>query len=96
MAHKKAGGSTQNGRDSNAKRRGVKRFGGQLVNAGEVLVRQKGYKFRPGVNASVGKDWTIHALKAGQVQFSQKRLTKFNGRQERCTLIHVVPVEVKS
>ena len=90
MAHKKAGGSTNNGRDSVAKRRGVKRFGGQKVNAGEVLVRQKGYWFRPGENTHLGKDWTIHANIEGKVGFSQKRLTKFNGRKEKCTFVHVV------
>ncbi len=92
MAHKKAGGSTSNGRDSNAKRRGVKRFGGQSVAAGEVLIRQKGFWFRPGRNVHIGKDWTIHADIDGTVSFSQKRLTKFNGRQERCTLVHIEPV----
>ena len=92
MAHKKAGGSTSNGRDSNAKRRGVKRFGGQVVSAGEILVRQKGFKFRPGQNTHLGNDWTIHADVDGKVTFSQKRMTKFNGRKERCTFIHVEPV----
>jgi len=91
MAHKKAGGSTQNGRDSNAKRRGVKRFGGQFVHAGEVLIRQKGYRCRPGANTHVGKDWTIHAALEGTVRFSQKRLVKFNGHSERCTFVHVEP-----
>jgi large subunit ribosomal protein L27 len=92
MAHKKAGGSTSNGRDSNAKRRGVKRFGGQKVSAGEILVRQKGFWFRPGVNTHIGKDWTIHADADGIVGFSQKRLLKFNGKRERCTVIHVEAV----
>lgn len=89
MAHKKAGGSTSNGRDSIAKRRGVKRFGGQTVRAGEILIRQKGYAFRPGKNTFLGKDWTIHALTDGVVAFSKKRIEKFNGRRERCTMIHV-------
>ena len=92
MAHKKAGGSTNNGRDSNAKRRGVKRFGGQIVNAGEILVRQKGFKFRPGDNTHVGKDWTIHSDIDGKVTFTQKRLLKFNGKRDKCTFIHVEPV----
>jgi len=92
MAHKKAGGSTQNGRDSVAKRRGVKRFGGQCVHAGEVLVRQKGYWYRPGQNTHVGKDWTIHASVNGVVRFQQKRVPKFNGNRERCTVIFVEPV----
>jgi large subunit ribosomal protein L27 len=89
MAHKKAGGSTQNGRDSVAKRLGVKRFGGQLVRAGEVLVRQKGYTYRPGENTHRGKDWTIHSSIDGTVAFSQRRVTKFDGRRETCTIVHV-------
>ncbi|MFH1670154.1 MAG: 50S ribosomal protein L27 [Patescibacteria group bacterium] len=89
MAHKKAGGSTQNGRDSQAKRRGVKRFGGQIVSAGEILIRQKGFQFRPGDNTHLGKDWTIHANVDGKVAFSKKNMTKFNGRKERCTFVHV-------
>jgi len=93
MAHKKAGGSTENGRDSNAKRRGVKRFGGQIVSAGEILIRQKGFQFRPGDNTHLGKDWTIHANVDGVVAFSKKNLTKFNGRKERCTFVHVEPVK---
>ena len=92
MAHKKAGGSTQNGRDSVAKRRGVKRFGGQVVSAGEVLVQQKGYWYRPGHNTHVGKDWTIHASVPGAVRFSEKRVAKFSGIRARCTIVHVEPV----
>ena len=61
MAHKKAGGSTRNGRDSESKRLGVKRFGGQVVSAGEIIVRQRGTKFHAGVNAGMGKDHTIFA-----------------------------------
>jgi large subunit ribosomal protein L27 len=94
MAHKKAGGSTENGRDSVAKRRGVKRFGGQIVNAGEILVRQKGYWYRPGRNTHLGKDWTIHANIDGKVAFSKKRIPKFNARRERCTIVHVDPAQV--
>ena len=92
MAHKKAGGSTSNGRDSNAKRRGEKRFGGQSVNAGEIVVRQKGFQFRPGLNTHIGKDWTIHADVPGKVAFTQKRLLKFNGKREKCTFVHIEPV----
>lgn len=95
MAHKKAGGSTQNGRDSVAKRRGVKRFGGQTVNAGEILIRQKGYWFFPGKNTHLGKDWTIHADIDGVVKFAQKRRLKFNGNRDRCTVISVEPVPAK-
>ncbi len=71
MAHKKAGGSTTNGRNSPGQRLGIKRFGGQLVNAGEILVRQVGTKFHPGQNVGVGKDYTLFALKTGRVQFQQ-------------------------
>lgn len=92
MAHKKAGGSTANGRDSRAKRRGVKRFGGQSVKAGEILIRQKGFWYRPGQHTHVGKDWTIHANVSGRVRFSEKRVVKFSGQRERCTFVHVDPL----
>lgn len=72
MAHKKAGGSTRNGRDSNPKYLGVKRFGGQVVDAGEILVRQRGTKFHAGDNVGVGKDHTLFALVAGNVKFLKK------------------------
>ncbi len=70
MAHKKAGGSTSNGRDSNPKMLGVKRFGGEKVIPGNVLVRQKGTKFHPGTGVGMGKDYTIFATQEGQVKFS--------------------------
>jgi large subunit ribosomal protein L27 len=69
MAHKKGAGSTKNGRDSNAQRLGVKRFGGELVNAGEIIVRQRGTKFHPGDNVGRGGDDTLFALKSGRVKF---------------------------
>lgn len=94
MAHKKAGGSTQNGRDSRAKRRGVKRFGGQVVRAGEVLIRQKGFWYAPGHNTHLGKDWTIHANIDGVVGFRQQRRLKFDGSRQRCTVIFVQPTAV--
>ena len=72
MAHKKGAGSTKNGRDSNAKRLGVKRFGGQKVRAGNILVRQRGMKFKPGLNVGCGKDFTLFALNDGIVEFSYK------------------------
>ncbi len=71
MAHKKAGGSTKNGRDSNAQRLGVKRFGGQFVTAGSILVRQRGTKFHPGVNVGRGGDDTLFALIDGVVRFER-------------------------
>ena len=91
MAHKKAGGTTQNGRDSRAKRRGIKRFGGELVSAGEVLVRQKGYWYRPGKHTHVGKDWTIHASLDGTVHFSKKKLPRFSGKKIWYTVVHIEP-----
>ena len=69
MAHKKAGGSSRNGRDSAAQRLGVKKYGGEAVRAGNILVRQRGTKFQPGVNVGIGKDDTLFALKDGTVQF---------------------------
>ena len=72
MAHKKAGGSTRNGRDSNPKYLGVKRYGGQLVNAGEILVRQRGTRFHPGEGVGLGRDHTLFALVSGLVKFTTK------------------------
>ncbi len=72
MAHKKGSGSTKNGRDSNPQYLGVKRFGGQLVNAGTIIVRQHGTKFHPGNNVGVGKDYTLFALIEGAVKFERK------------------------
>lgn len=72
MAHKKGAGSTKNGRDSNAKRLGVKKFGKEFVRAGNILVRQRGMKFKPGLNVGCGKDFTLFALKDGIVQFNLK------------------------
>ncbi|MDJ0556259.1 MAG: 50S ribosomal protein L27 [Microcoleaceae cyanobacterium MO_207.B10] len=72
MAHKKGTGSTRNGRDSNAQRLGVKRFGGQVVKAGNILVRQRGSSFHPGNNVGVGRDYTIFALVDGVVTFERK------------------------
>jgi large subunit ribosomal protein L27 len=83
MAHKKAGGSSRNGRDSNAQRLGVKRFGGQAVTGGSILVRQRGTRFKPGLNVGRGKDDTLFALVAGVVRFEDK------GRMGR--FISVVP-----
>jgi len=78
MAHKKAGGSSRNGRDSESKRLGVKRFGGQQVRAGSILVRQRGTKFHAGSNVGMGRDHTLFALTDGKVNFSVKG--KFNRR----------------
>ena len=85
MAHKKAGGSSRNGRDSESKRLGVKRYGGQLVLAGNIIVRQRGTEFHPGVNVGLGKDHTLFALVEGHVQFAIK------GEKKRRT-VSIVPV----
>lgn len=85
MAHKKGQGSTRNGRDSNAKRRGVKRYAGQSVRAGNILVRQCGTKFHPGNNVGLGRDYTLFALIDGVVKFERK------GRDKK--KVSVYPVE---
>jgi large subunit ribosomal protein L27 len=72
MAHKKAGGSSRNGRDSDGQRLGVKKFGGEAVRAGNIIVRQRGTKWRPGTNVGLGKDHTIFALIDGKVEFRTK------------------------
>ena len=76
MAHKKGQGSTRNGRDSNAQYRGVKRGDGQVVIAGNILVRQLGTRFHPGEGVGVGRDWTLFALRDGQVKFEQRQNRK--------------------
>jgi large subunit ribosomal protein L27 len=83
MAHKKAGGSSRNGRDSAGRRLGVKKFGGEQVIAGNIIVRQRGTKWHPGDNVGIGKDHTIFAVSEGAVQFNKKA----NGR----TYVSVVP-----
>lgn len=84
MAHKKGASSSSNGRDSESKRLGVKRFGGQQVKAGEIIVRQRGTKFHPGENVGRGGDDTLFALAAGSVEFGMKR-----GRR----MVNIVPAE---
>lgn len=74
MAHKKAGGSTRNGRDSNPKMLGVKRFGGEKVIAGNIIIRQRGTQYRAGKNVGMGRDHTLYALVAGKVAFKQRGL----------------------
>lgn len=72
MAHKKAGGSSRNGRDSNAQRLGVKKYGGEAVRAGNILVRQRGTKIRPGANVGCGRDYTLFALSDGKVEYFKR------------------------
>ena len=83
MAHKKGGGSSRNGRDSNAQRLGVKRYGGELVTAGSIIVRQHGTRIYPGTNVGIGKDDTLFALASGAVEFANAR-----GRR----VVNIVPV----
>jgi large subunit ribosomal protein L27 len=85
MAHKKGASSSRNGRDSKPQYLGVKRFGGQVVKSGEILIRQRGTKFHPGVNVGIGKDDTLFALSAGAVEFGFRR-----GRKT----VNIVPAEV--
>ena len=89
MSHKKAGGSTKNGRDSRAKRLGVKLYAGQTVKAGNILVRQKGAKFKAGDNVGVGKDYTLFALKNGIVKFTEKASKKYDGRIFKNRFVHI-------
>jgi len=90
MSHKKAGGSTKNGRDSQSKRLGVKLYAGQIVTAGNILVRQKGSKYFAGDNVGIGKDFTLFALKDGIVNFSEKRQKKYDGRIFRNKFVSVI------
>jgi large subunit ribosomal protein L27 len=85
MAHKKGGGSSRNGRDSNSKRLGVKKFGGELVRSGNIIVRQRGTKIKPGLNVGLGRDYTIFATMDGSVLFE----TISGGRKR----VSIVPVE---
>ena len=84
MAHKKGVGSTDNGRDSNSKRLGVKLFGGQVARAGNIIIRQRGTKFHPGLNVGMGKDHTLYALIDGEVTFKKKRLNR--------TFVNILPI----
>ena len=90
MAHKKGTGSTRNGRDSNAQRLGVKRFGGQVVRAGNILVRQRGSSFHPGNNVGLGKDYTLFALVDGVVKFERK------GRERQKVSVYPVQAPVET
>jgi large subunit ribosomal protein L27 len=91
MAHTKAGGSTKLGRDSASKYLGVKKFDHQFVKAGNVLVRQRGSKWYPGLNTKKGADDTIYALKDGFVQFSTTQKTNFTGHKRKVSKINVIP-----
>jgi large subunit ribosomal protein L27 len=90
MAHRKAGGSAKNLRDSNPKYLGVKLYNGEAAQAGSVLVRQRGTKILPGKNVGLGKDHTLFALKAGTVRFRENRKQSFNGQTVRKKIVDVV------
>ncbi len=90
MSKTKAGGSTKNGRDSAAKRLGVKVFGGQSIPAGGIIVRQRGTKYHAGKNVGVARDHTLYALSTGTVQYTQKRIKKFDGRRFKETFVSIV------
>lgn len=90
MAHKKAMGSTNNGRDSVAKRLGVKIYGGQPAISGNIIVRQKGNTFWPGTGVAQGDDYTLFAVRDGVVSFQEKRRTRFDGRVYRDVYVSVV------
>ena len=96
MAHKLAQGSTRNGRDSQAKRLGVKRADGQYVKTGEIIVRQRGTVIHPSINVRTGKDYTIYAMKDGLVKFNKKRMPNFVGKLQMRTFVSVVPVAAKA
>jgi len=95
MAHKKAGGSTSNGRDSQGQRLGVKLYAGEVAKAGNVLVRQRGSGFRPGLNVSMGSDDTLFAKANGVVQFREKRVRRFTGAFKMARFVNVIPVAAK-
>ena len=90
MSKTKAGGSTKNGRDSQSKRLGVKRSGGQAVQAGDIIIRQRGSKFIAGSHVGIGKDHILYALKAGSVQFKTVRKEAFTGTKQKKSLVSVV------
>ncbi|MBI4159860.1 50S ribosomal protein L27 [Candidatus Wolfebacteria bacterium] len=89
MAHTKSGGSTKLGRESRSKRLGVKRQQGQAVNAGEILIRQRGTRYVPGTNVGRGRDDTLYALKEGVVRFASKKKIRFDGSARSATIISI-------
>jgi large subunit ribosomal protein L27 len=91
MAHKKAGGSTSYGRDSQGQRLGVKKYAGEVVKSGNIIVRQRGSKIRAGLNVRMGKDDTLFAVNDGIVKFTDKRIRRFTGHFKLAKFAHVVP-----
>lgn len=95
MAHKKAGGSTALGRDSQSKRLGIKLFGGQTAKIGDIIVRQRGTKWHVGKNVRRGGDDTIYSMAIGTVKFTSKKVRGFDGNLHLRKFVHVLPVETK-
>lgn len=93
MAHIKAGGSTKLGRDSQGQRLGTKKYAGERVKIGNIIVRQRGSKIRPGLNVRIGKDDTLYAVASGVVQFTKKHVTSFDGGLKWTKYANVMPVE---
>ncbi|MBU2566181.1 50S ribosomal protein L27 [Patescibacteria group bacterium] len=95
MAHIKAGGSTKLGRDSQGQRLGTKLYAGQYAKIGNIIVRQRGSKIRPGINVRIGKDDTLYAVASGTIKFTNKRVRTFDGGYKMAKYANVVPVEAK-
>lgn len=95
MAHTKSGGSTKLGRDSRAKRLGVKINNGEAAGAGEIIIRQRGTRYVPGAHVGRAGDDTLYALKDGTVKFSDGRKTRFDGKRRYVTVVEVLPVQAK-
>jgi len=91
MAHTKQGGKTKNGRDSPGQRLGIKLFGGELVHAGQIILRQNGTKWKPGENVKRARNDTLYAAINGSVYFTKKKVKNFTGRLHRKTFVHVKP-----
>ncbi|MFH1780993.1 MAG: 50S ribosomal protein L27 [Patescibacteria group bacterium] len=90
MAHTKAGGSTQLGRDSRAQRLGVKMFGGQKIKSGQIIARQRGTKYHPGKNVALGKDDTLYSKADGIIEFTEKKVKKYDGTLKKTKFVSVV------
>ncbi len=95
MAHKKAGGSTSYGRDSHGQRLGVKLYAGEHARIGNIIVRQRGTKIRPGMNVEIGTDDTLFAMKDGFVKFTQKKVRRFTGAFKTVKFVNVIAAETK-
>jgi len=95
MAHKKAGGSTSYGRDSQGQRLGTKLYAGEFAHIGNIIVRQRGSAIRPGLNVKMGKDDTLFAMAEGLVKFTEKKVRRYTGAFKKVKLANVIPVEAK-